>query len=242
MVVVVLLDPRHTCTVIGPLPTTTMAIRTRAIVAAVAVVVAASQTVTLAALSPLGSGATTFNVSWSGVPSPVSTDWISLYCGGKCRHRIGSAGVLGCETRAASPTAPTAGTPWSNVGSAFLAWAYVTASPVGYGGGSGWATLSQVNPSCPSQSIVAWLVRDPSPYTLVATSNAIPWANASSYGAPSATPAATPNYQPPVLTLTAMGSLGAGTSTFNVSWSGVASPASTDWISLYCGGAWCCGQ
>lgn len=79
-------------------------------------------------------------VSWAGVPSPASSDWVAQYC---------------------------VGDPLD----AWMEWAYVSES-AGWATGAGSLTFDAFRTGC---ALEFRLYRDPAPYTLLATSNAVVW-------------------------------------------------------------------
>ena len=100
-----------------------------------------------ATLSP-----TTFTVSWSGAPSPQSTDWVAQYCVGGAEAAFG---------------------PWSYV-SECAGWASGSCSLQ--------FTLSDPLAQAPCASVMFAMYRDPSPYTYLGETPGVPWNTTSPAG------------------------------------------------------------
>ena len=91
------------------------------------------------------SSPTTFTVSWTGAPSPLSTDWVAQYCEG------GSVSAFG---------------PWLYV-SQCSSWASGSCSLQ--------IEVSDPLAQAPCTSIMFDMYRDPAPYSLLGQTPAVPW-------------------------------------------------------------------
>jgi hypothetical protein len=159
-------------------------------------------TATVSASSSTVTAGGTLNVTWSGVTSPTTTDWIGVF-------PIGAADYGYLSYIYTSSGTPSPGSTASSAGTASMSF---PTTPGVYelrlnrnNGGVRVATSAQI--------------------TVSGTTTATPTPT------PVATPTPTPTTD--VATVSASSSTVAAGGTLNVSWSGVTSPTTTDWIGVF---------